>query len=315
MATRRRNSRRRSRKGISIQTLRVIAAVALVGIFIYIALATSVGTFLAENLVAPIFRALSGEETPKTTPTDQEGVATSTPSPNSSALPLTPSGGYSSTSTQPVTSERSSDEIRLESRTYYVLQMGAFTSEQNALKLAGELKGRAAAGYVYSDEGLYRVLAAAYESKEDARAVKDQLMQQNGLDSKINELVLPAVALRVTAGEEQLDAVQKAFNSADSVCSELFEICESFDRNELTIAQVTDKLNELADSCDIPAKALSGSLGNEAGALSTLLSELAQDLRNCASNNDENTVEFSAALKYTQIKEVCAFTEFLKRMG
>lgn len=315
MAAKRRSRRRSRKRGISPQTLRVIAAVALVGAFAYIALATTVGTFLAENLIAPIFRALSGEENPSDTPPAEGAANTNPPTGNGDALPLTPSGGYSPTSAVPASTDRTTGEIRLESRTYYTLQLGAFSSEQNAQKLAGELKGRAAAGYIYSDEGLYRVLAAAYESKDDARAVKEQLMEQNGLDSKVNELVLPAVALRVTAGEEQLSAVQEAFSAADSACSELFEICKGFDKSELTAAQVTARLNDLAASCEVPAKALAGEAEDEAKKLSALLDGMAKDLRDCAANNGENTVEFSAALKYTQIKEVCAFADFLKGIG
>ncbi len=315
MAAKRRSRRRSRKRGISPQTLRVIAAVALVGVFAYIALATTVGTFLAENLIAPIFRALSGEENPSETPPAEEIVHTDTPAASGDALPLTPSGGYSSTSAAPAATDGTTGEIRLESRTYYTLQLGAFSSEQNAEKLAGELKGRAAAGYVYSDEGLYRVLAAAYESRDDARAVKEQLMAQNGLDSKVNELVLPAVVLRVNAGEEQFSVVQDAFAAADSACSELFEICEGFDKGELSAAQVAGRLNDLAASCEVPAKALADEPGSDAGKLYALLEGMAKDLRDCAANNGENTVEFSAALKYTQIKEVCAFADFLKGIG
>ncbi|MGI6151369.1 MAG: SPOR domain-containing protein [Christensenellales bacterium] len=309
MATRRR-SRRRSRRGISPQTLRVIVVVAIVGAFAYIALATTVGTFLAEKLIAPIFRALSGEENPANTPPAQEVTHTNPPENNGNALPLVPPGGYSSTSAAPASSDRTAGEIRLESRTYYTLQMGAFSNKQNAEKLAAELQGRAAAGYVYFDDGLYRVIAAAYESQEDARAVKEQLMEQNGLDSKVNELVLPTVALRVTAEEAQFNAVRDAFDAAERACSELFEISEGFDKKELTAAQVATKLQDLADSCEAPARALEG----EAGQLTALLLGMTQDLRDCSAKNGENTVEFSALLKYTQIKVVCAFADFLKQM-
>lgn len=309
MATRRR-SRRRSRRGISPQTLRIIAVVVIVGAFAYIALATTVGTFLAEKLIAPIFRALSGEENPTDTPLPEEGSSTTPPTGSGSMLPLVPPGGYSSTSAQPATSDRTAGEIRLDSRTYYTLQMGAFSSEQNAQKLAAELKGKAAAGYIYFDNGLYRVIAAAYESQEDAKAVKEQLMAQSGLDSKVNELVLPTVALRVTADEAQFNAVKDAFSAAETTCSALFELCEGFDKGELSPAMVSSKLNDLATACETPAKALE----NDAVELSSLLLGMAKDMRDCAAKNGENTVEFSASLKYTQIKVVCAFSDFLKQM-
>jgi len=309
MATRRR-SRRRPRRGISPQTVRIIAAVFIVGAFAYIALATTVGTFLAENLIAPIFRALSGEDAPAPTPDSQEGDAPATPSIDGTALPLVPPGGYSSTSAQPAATERTAGEIRLESRTYYALQLGAFSSEQNAKKLAAEIQGKAAAGYIRFEDGLYRVFAAAYESREDAQAVKEQLMAQSNLDSKVSELILPTVALRVTADEAQFNAVKKAFSAADETCAALFDLCEGFDKKELSAEQAREKLEELAANCEEPAKALSG----DAAELSALLSGMAKDLRDCAAKNGENTVEFSAALKYTQIKVVCAFSDYLKRM-
>lgn len=311
MPAKRRTRRRAKRRGVSPQVFRVIAAVVLVGAFVYVALATTVGTFVAEKVIAPIFRALSGEEsetsaTPSTTGYDTD------PAEESSALALTPSEGYSPASAAPVSTERATSEVRLDEKVYYSLQLGAFSSEQNAENMAAELKGRAAAGYVYFDGELYRVLAAAYESKEDAQTVKTQLLEKNGLDSKVTELVLPAVALKVTAGEDQLAAVQEAFSAADSACSGLFEICEGYDKGEFTASQVSEKLVSLAESCEEPAGALSGASGGEAEKLAALLMSMAEDFRDCASNAGENSVAFSAVLKYTQIKEVCAFAEFLK---
>jgi len=302
------------------ELLRGIVIVAAIGLCVYVALATAVGNFMAEKVVAPVFRWLDGKNGSKTVQGESAPPASAEPasspaeenSGSQTALALLPQegSGLAETASGAVEGGKQQREIRVESRSFYALQLGAFSSEQNAQTESRAVQQRAAGGYVYSDGIHYRVLAAVYNSRETAKTVKAQLMEQNSLDSGIYQIDVPAITLRVTAGEEQLAAVQTGFDRMGAVCDELLELCEQFDKEEATPEEVQERLQKLAQSCREPAEVLSSVKEGIAAELCRELEEKAQRLEECAGKGASGRTEFSSALKYAHISEVCAYSAF-----
>ena len=316
-----RTRKKRRRGGMPPELLRGIVIVAAIGLCVYVALATAVGNFVAEKIVAPVFRWLEGENGSTTAqgesaaPPVTEDPATSAAAENSqtqAALALLPQegSGLAQDAGGAASGEKQQGEIHMESRSFYALQLGAFSSEQNAQTEGRAVQQRAAGGYVYNDGVHYRVLAAVYNGRETAKTVKAQLMEQNSLDSSIYQIDVPAVALRVTAGEEQLAAVQTGFERMSTVCDELLKLCEQFDKEEKTIEAVQESLRKLAKTCREPAQILSSVKEGIAAELCRELEEKAQRLEECAEKGAGGRTEFSSALKYAHISEVCAYSAF-----
>ena len=285
MSTRRRTNRMSARhKKRRQDALRAILTVALCGACAYVALATAVGGFIAENIIAPIFRGISGQNEAQ------------------SALALSPG--------QMEEIPKATSEIQVEAKTYYALSVGAFASKENADNLAASIRGRSGAGYVHSSDDLYRVLAAVYDSESAAKSVKEQLMTQNGLESTLYKISIPAITMKVTAEEDYLSAVQEGFSAAETACASLFQLCTDYDAGKMTIEEVCDKLLELAEMCAAPAQLLENTGSPAADGLFQLLSQMSKDLTEAGSQITENSLEFSSTLKYTQIKEICAYSLF-----
>ena len=157
--------RRKRRRRNSSDAGRALGALVMVGLIIYLFTASAAGKWLAEEVMAPAFSALSELPVFNSDSLDkleQESTA------NEESLEVSLNGGISSVS----------ENVELPAISCFALQMGVFSSEENASALSDSLKERGAGGYVYDDEGMYRVLASGYGTETEARTVKDRLISE-----------------------------------------------------------------------------------------------------------------------------------------
>ena len=194
---RRRPARRSSQPGSSGAGKAVMAMLMLAGI-VYLVSASAAGTWLAEKVMAPAFEALAslGREQEDLTAPETEDVQ------------------QVSLSTAP--SSRSED-IALPALTCYTLQMGVFSSAENAQKQSDTLKSQGAGGYVLQDGDRYRVLAAGYALESEAKEVKDRLVSE-GMDCTVYAIEAPGATFRVSGEEGQLAQVESGFSALYQAC-------------------------------------------------------------------------------------------------
>lgn len=278
-----RTKRRHAGRPTPAQAAALLAFVLLVA---YLAAATSVGNFIAESIVAPIFTALGNAQSEAS---EEEGSV-------QAGLALDPAAPEATAQA----------ELSTEGFHCYALQLGAFSNEENAESFAREVQGRPQGGRVYQDGDLFRVFSGIFLTKEEARAEKERLLLSAGIDSSIYEFNIPALSLRVTASASQLDAVLKGFSVLSGLCTELAELA---DGSAADLAAAAETLAARAEECRSLAGSLSGASGT-AGQLSGALLDAAACLDEAGSTaRSENKVEFSAALKYTYIVVVCSCAE------
>ncbi len=278
-----RTKRRHAGRPTPAQAAALLAFVLLVA---YLAAATSVGNFIAESIVAPIFTALGSAQSEAS---EEEGSV-------QAGLALDPAAPEATAQA----------ELSTEGFHCYALQLGAFSNEENAESFAREVQGRPQGGRVYQDGDLFRVFSGIFLTKEEARAEKERLLLSAGIDSSIYEFNIPALSLRVTASASQLDAVLKGFSVLSGLCTELAELA---DGSAADLAAAAETLAARAGECRSLAGSLSGASGT-AGQLSGALLDAAACLDEAGSTaRSENKVEFSAALKYTYIVVVCSCAE------
>ncbi len=278
-----RTKRRHAGRPTPAQAAALLAFVLLVA---YLAAATSVGNFIAESIVAPIFTALGSAQSEAS---EEEGSV-------QAGLALDPAAPEATAQA----------ELSTEGFHCYALQLGAFSNEENAESFAREVQGRPQGGRVYQDGDLFRVFFGIFLTKEEARAEKERLLLSAGIDSSIYEFNIPALSLRVTASASQLDAVLKGFSVLSGLCTELAELA---DGSAADLAAAAETLAARAEECRSLAGSLSGASGT-AGQLSGALLDAAACLEEAGSTaRSENKVEFSVALKYTYIVVVCSCAE------
>lgn len=315
-----RPSSRRNPRGTS-DTARFVLVLLLLAGALYIALATSVGSFIAEKVIAPVFKLLDNGKPSATNPpaspdqTSPVNAAQPDGEPDS-GLSLLPSDSADNPthSQAPAETGSKSEEVRIEGKTLYALQLGAFKEKANAEATAHTLQARGAGGYVQQDaDGLYRVLAAVYNDENSAKTVRKQIVDNDGLDAAVYAITAPAVAFRVTAGAAQVTAVRNAFDVLAQATDELGKICMEYDKKLLDAGSAKKRLADLSDAAKKPydqleASASSGQLAN----VTDTLKELISDLALFSTKEEGSVVDFSAAIKYTHIKTVCKYSQLLR---
>lgn len=165
---------------------------------------------------------------------DAEPLLSISPVPSATAIPL--DEGFDDTLGQ--------REITLPSATWYALQLGAFESEKAAAELAQQYTLRGAAGYVWHD-GRYRTLAAVYPLRDEAQSVRRQLHEKHDVDSYLYQIDLPAIRLRLSGMNGQLDILEAAFLHANDLIAELQRISVAMDRQEANADEALETLHAL----------------------------------------------------------------------
>jgi len=135
-------------------------------------------------------------------------------------------------------------EFDVPSFQWYALQLGAFENEESALRLAENYQKRGAAGFLWHD-GRYRVLAAVYPVREEAQQVREQLRDQHTIDSYLYTIDFPAIKLRVSGMQGQLEILQAAFMHAHDLAMQLQNASVSIDRNEVSAEEVREQITAI----------------------------------------------------------------------
>lgn len=296
---RRRKRRRRNSSGAG----KALGALIMTGLVIYLFTASAAGKWLAEKVMAPAFSALS--ELPLFSSDGLDGLEQENAAEQDS-LAVSLSGGMTSVN----------ENVELPAISCFALQMGAFSSMENASVLSDSLKARGAGGYVYDDDGMYRVLAAGYGTETEARAVKERLISE-GNDCTVYDISAPGVTFCITAGKGEIDNIKKGFYALHDAQTALCAACIEFDENSMSpsegAALVKDIMTDFSSSC--------GSLYQYADS-SPALSSLAECCDKCTASlsaltDDSYTssADFSAAMKHALLELSDAYASMLHSIG
>lgn len=137
-------------------------------------------------------------------------------------------------------------DITLPGSEWYALQLGAFENEDSAKTLAEQFSRRGAAGYVWLD-GRYRTLAAVYPLRDDAQAVRQQLSEKHEVETYLYQISLPAMQLRMSGMQGQLEILKAAFIHADELVRSLQRMSSALDRQEMNVQEVAAELQGISE--------------------------------------------------------------------
>ncbi len=302
MEFRRRRRRRRyaapegGGAGKAILALIVIAAV------VYLVSASAAGTWVAQNVVAPVFAWVDGQL--------KGSPATVTPGANAE-LPE---------QTEPIneaSGETVTADVELPAMECFALQMGVYSTQANADAEAELLQKRGAGGYVMEDEGKYRVLAAAYTKRESLDQVRTQLTA-DGLDSALYTFLAPMSTLRVTATEAQLARIKDGFAALNSLQTEMAEASLAFDKEQQKPEDGKNKaaalLTELKAAKDVFLKGETGS-NPVLLAMEECFSKYEDAFTELSNYETESFVDFSSKMKYTHLYIAHAYATLAQQVS
>ena len=274
---------------------RAIVSLLMVGGIVYLVSASAAGTWIAENVMAPMISAFSGNND-----ADNDGTqdATNTQTPDGSlSTSVDLSAGASS---QSVTSA----QVSLPALDCYMLQMGVYSSKSNAEAQAETLQTQGAGGYILEDastgETRYRVMASGYEDAESAKSVKNRLVDE-GIDCTVYELSTAAATFRVTASEESIPQIEAGFAALEKAQRALSTAAIDFDKNSMSVEEGQSLALEILSTLESDMGGLLFFDGTD-GTLSQLLDayrDAKAALQSLSGGSYDSTVGFSAQLKHT----------------
>lgn len=287
--SRRRPKRRRSSQRVG----RIVIALLLLGLAVYFVTISAAGNWVAQNVVAPLFRAAS----PAPEATDGPALVLDEPAKTEQA--------------------GETQQVSMAAFTAYGLQMGAFSNESNAQNEADNLRARGAGGYVLHEGGHYRVLASAYETQEQIQKVRDQLKAEN-IDSGIYKIQTNAITLKITTSSAQLRVFKNAVESMATARKTLYEAFEALDSAAATMEQSIQTIRSLHDDLsskkDALDEAAKGSQSLVLDALNQWYGFTLQALSALSENTSESALDFSSQMKYTHIAVICETRNFVERI-
>lgn len=295
--------RRKRRRRKSSSAGRALGALVMVGLIIYLFTASAAGKWLAEEVMAPAFSALSELPVFNSDGLDKLEQESST---NEESLEVSLNGGISSVS----------ENVELPAISCFALQMGVFSSEENASALSESLKERGAGGYVYDDEGMYRVLAAGYNTETEARTVKERLISE-GSDCAVYDISAPAVTFSITAGKNEIQSIKESFYALYDAQTALCAACIEFDEKSVSpsegAALVSDIQSKLASSCEELYKYADASPA--LAALAECCDKCTASLGALAEGSYSGSTEFSSAMKHSMLEISDAYASMLRSIG
>ena len=196
-------------------------------------------------------------------------------------------------------------DITLTDRSWYALQLGAFTQENAAYQLSQEFIPRGAAGYVCHEADIFRVYAAAYPTRAEAQSVQTRLNEQ-GVTTYIQPCNEASVTLRATGTHTQLNAVSDIFSYLDTLSLKFFTLSSQLDKSEISTTDAFSALMSEGTTCRALADALSSAFTKEfpasAQQLHDLLTLIAQECE--SSQNSQSAARIGAALKRCQLSVI-----------
>ena len=281
----------------------IILFLILIGGVTYLIFATAAGNWLAENVARPVFSAFTGTAQPSASPS---GSIQPSASVNPSASP----------SASAVSGERTSDKITVPAKTFYAIQSGVFDDKQNAQTEADAVKQRGGAGYVYEDNGKYRVLMSVYKTEDEAKTVKDKLLNDEKLSTIVKPIEQKELTFSITATTEQIEGIKDCFTQLHEIEDSLLSVILENDKNTDVKEELTGLLTKINTINTTFTQLTQGSTDNEVlSQLKSVISQNVETLTTLSETYQAQNTQISAKLKEGTFQILVSFTNFVNGLG
>lgn len=203
-------------------------------------------------------------------------------------------------------------ELEFADLTVHFADLGCHADQSGAHIAAAGYAGRGAAGIVYEDADGFHVLGAGYALETDAQRIAERLGSQEGITTSVLTLSAPSLSLRVTAPEEDVEAIAAADRVLRTQLSQLSALALQVDRGEVSAASARTLAKVAQAEVRTVRRQLESIAGGEdqpvCAAMTQLLCALEADLANV---NGEGAV-LSGQLRCCHARCALGLIDFLK---
>jgi hypothetical protein len=209
------------------------------------------------------------------------------------------------------------EQLTIESTTFFAIQMDAFNTQENAETRADEIKKLGGAGYIVHDK-YYRVLAIVFMDEASANNVKEQLKIDN-IESQIYKIMHPKVNMNVTATKEKVNVIKSAFSLWQEKMRSLEQLILDLDSNKISVENTKDVVAQIKSDVEKGHSSLQECTASQESTeilngLIELYNNGLDSLNQIINENSINLVAISSKIKYTYIDMVYKFNEYIKRI-
>ncbi len=214
---------------------------------------------------------------------------------------------------------RVTEQISFEPLSIWAVSLGDFDAAEAARIEAARYAPRGAAGFVWEDGDVFRVLAAGYTSEADAKRVAEGLQAAEGIEAATCVRSAERVRLRITATEKQIEALTACESTLRKQTIELFELSFQLDRAEIDAEAARTLLAVAAGRLDEILKSLRAIPGASENAVLSGLFSLTERLRASlfvlSTENSKTALSLSGKIKYNTLEATFAHIDYLAHLN
>lgn len=207
-------------------------------------------------------------------------------------------------------------ELTLAETTACLVDLGTYPDGTAARIAAADFATRGAAGAILPRDDGFHVIGACYETETDATRIARRLSEQ---DVPATPLILsaPAVSLRITAPEDDADAIAEADRALRLALRQIAALALQVDRNEQTAAQTRTLAAVIRSELDHAESQLAQVAGAQdqrvCAGLMSIMRETSQSLANL-SNDTLTGAALSGQLRCIQTTGTLNLIDFLNEL-
>lgn len=208
--------------------------------------------------------------------------------------------------------------VKASSYNIYAISLSKSSTLAQANAQIQDIRLKGGAGYVYNTNGLYYLLASAYENENDAIKVKENLENQQ-LTSEVLKIEISEISIDLSLNGSEKSALNGALNSFKTTYKTLYDISISLDtqvktlpESKLLVSNYVTALSNVQKEFDTLFK---NKLTNEIFQIKLKITALLDIVKALSEQDYEQITLFSAAIKNSYIGAVITNKELAKELS
>ena len=212
---------------------------------------------------------------------------------------------------------KTTETVKVNAMNFFGIQMGAFNSKENAQAVGDQLKAKGGAGYILNDQ-YSRVIAMMFLSQNDAATVIQQL-RNNSIEAQMYELKCPGVEMEITATGPKIEGIKSIFSLIQEKFGDIENTIKDLDNDKITTEIAINRLNEINDEITSKIEMLNQYSATQEGnkvlsGLKNFLTDQADNLDQIIQGNMSDKVAISSKIKYTYIDMIVKYKEYMEQI-
>lgn len=212
---------------------------------------------------------------------------------------------------------KTTETVKVQAMNFFGIQMGAFNSKENAQAVGDQLKAKGGAGYILNDQ-YSRVIAMMFLSQNDAATVIQQL-SNNSIEAQMYELKCPGVEMEITATGPKIEGIKSIFSLIQEKFGDIENTIKDLDNDKITTEIAINRLNEINDEITSKIEMLNQYSATQEGnkvlsGLKNFLTDQADNLDQIIQGNMSDKVAISSKIKYTYIDMIVKYKEYMEQI-